>query len=160
MLSLAQTECRLVHWHLLSGPHLGQKFDVIIAANASSVCYTSRLKLCVPDIRWCTGDTQPCSALLQSWAQCSSPPSRDGQMWTHYLDLSPEFFTGVNGLHENLFFHFSKHCLFVYVIIRHKRTAFMCCCHKSMMMDKIQVWRKGWKVTLYSKYKIMPKKNS
>ena len=36
---------QFVHLRLLSGPNLNQKFDVIIAANASSVCHTSRLKL-------------------------------------------------------------------------------------------------------------------
>ena len=40
-----------MHPHLWSGLDLNQKFDIIIAPNASSVCYTSRPQFCIPDSR-------------------------------------------------------------------------------------------------------------
>ena len=43
MLDSAQAGLGLVHFLLLSGPDLNQKFHIIIAANASSICFTSRL---------------------------------------------------------------------------------------------------------------------
>ena len=51
---------RLVPLHLQSGPDLNQKFQVIIAPNMSSVCYTSRPWLCVPDgVPWNASYAQP-----------------------------------------------------------------------------------------------------
>ena len=46
MLGLARTGCGLVHLHLQPRPDLNQTFYVIIAPNASSVCFTSRLEPC------------------------------------------------------------------------------------------------------------------
>ena len=60
------------HLYLFSGTYLNQKFHVIIAANASSVCYTSRLKLCVPGSGCRRNDSdyaKPRSALLWSGAE-------------------------------------------------------------------------------------------
>ena len=37
--------------HFIQFSILNRKFHVIISANASSVCYTFRLQLCVPDSR-------------------------------------------------------------------------------------------------------------
>ena len=71
-LSSTQVRHRLVHLCLQSGPGLNQKFHVIVAPNVPSVCYTSSLKLRVPDSRWCTNGSNgatPCSALLHSWAE-------------------------------------------------------------------------------------------
>ena len=45
---LAQAGHGLVHLRLLSCPDLMQKFQIIIAANTSSICCTSGLMLCVP----------------------------------------------------------------------------------------------------------------
>ena len=72
----------LVHLQLLSGPRFRQKFHIIIPANASSVCCTSRLDLGVPESRWRTddaNDAQPCSAGLQSRAERGSLSSSDSQ---------------------------------------------------------------------------------
>ena len=53
-LGLAQAGPRLVHLYLLPRPDLHQCHIImimIITANASSICYTSVLKLCLPDSR-------------------------------------------------------------------------------------------------------------
>ena len=65
-------ELGLKQWHLLSGPDLNQKMRVIIAANASSVCYTFRLNLCVSDSRWRTADAEPLSIHNPSRAEPSA----------------------------------------------------------------------------------------
>ena len=39
----------IVDVNLLGEPDFHQKFHIIIAANAASVCYAFRLNLCVPD---------------------------------------------------------------------------------------------------------------
>ena len=59
-----RAERGLMHLYLLSRPDFNEKFCVIIAADTSSVCYISRLKLSVPDSRWRTNDAEPLSALL------------------------------------------------------------------------------------------------
>lgn len=53
-LGSARNRHMLVHLHLIPGPDLNQKFHAIIAADASHVCYTFILKLCVLDRRSCT----------------------------------------------------------------------------------------------------------
>ena len=61
---------RLVHLYLLSGPDLGQELDVIIALKASSICYTSRLQLCVPNGKGLKVECEPPhSALLYNPAK-------------------------------------------------------------------------------------------
>ena len=72
----------LVHLHPLSGPDLNQKFDAIITANASSVCYTSRLKaLC--------SRQQPYSGAVPSAARFRPG---DGQVESHDPALTSETF--------------------------------------------------------------------
>ena len=61
--------------------------SVIIATHALPV---------VPDSRWCTGDAELCSALLQSRAKRSSLPSQDGQIKTHNPRLILEVFSSIN----------------------------------------------------------------
>ena len=56
----------LVHCHLWSGPDLNQKFYNNISPKASSVCYTFRPQLRVPDGRWRRMKCEPCSALVRS----------------------------------------------------------------------------------------------
>ena len=46
MLGLARVGCGLVHLHLQPRPDLNLTLYVIIAPNASSVCFTSRLEPC------------------------------------------------------------------------------------------------------------------
>ena len=106
-LSMAQAGCRLVRLHLPSGPEFNQKFHTIITANASSVCYTFRRRLCVPDSRWCTNDAdniqwnvshaQPYSRAELSAARfCLWIASRNTLSCTQ-PDISLEVFVSVDG---------------------------------------------------------------
>ena len=72
----------LVHLHLLSGPDLNQKFHVIISADASSICYTSRRSShAQPYI-----GAEPYSAAAPSAARFRLY----GHVLTHYPVVSPE----------------------------------------------------------------------
>ena len=66
------------------------KFDVIIAANMSSVCYVSRLQLWVLAGMWHTVQCEPCSALFQSWVDHGSHPFQDGHVYS--VRVEPEHF--------------------------------------------------------------------
>ena len=90
-LGSAQAGCRMVQLHLQSGPDLKQRFYAIITPNASSVCITSAVKLCVPDSRWRVvfNHTPELSWVWLTWvpgqpsvwAECGLPEFQDSQVY-------------------------------------------------------------------------------